>query len=63
MATNKKQGNWQKRTLAVRAGQLRSPFQETCEPLFFTAGYAYENAEQSQLLHDAVGKVRQRYMH
>ena len=48
MATNKKQGNWQKRTLAVRAGQLRSPFQETCEPLFFTAGYAYENAEEGE---------------
>jgi O-succinylhomoserine sulfhydrylase len=48
MATNKKPGNWKKRTLAVRGGQTRTPFQETCEPLIFTAGYAYENAEEGE---------------
>lgn len=48
MATNKKPGNWRKRTLAVRGGQTRSPFQETCEPLIFTAGYAYESAEEGE---------------
>jgi len=48
MATNKKQGNWRQRTLAVRGGQVRSPFQETSEALFLTAGYAYENAEEGE---------------
>ncbi len=48
MATNKKPGKWRKRTLAVRGGQVRSAFQETCEPLIFTAGYAYEAAEEAE---------------
>jgi O-succinylhomoserine sulfhydrylase len=48
MATNKKPGKWRKRTLAVRGGQVRSAFQETCEPLIFTAGYAYETAEEAE---------------
>ncbi len=48
MATNKKPGNWKPRTLAVRGGQIRSPFQETSEALFLTAGYAYENAEEGE---------------
>src|SRR5271155_5137908 len=48
MATNKKPGNWKKRTLAVRGGQVRSPFQETSEALFLTSGYAYEAAEEAE---------------
>jgi len=48
MATNKKLGKWRKRTQAVRGGQVRTPFQETCEPLIFTAGYAYEAAEEAE---------------
>ena len=48
MATNKKPGDWKKRTLAVRGGQVRTPFQETCEPMMLTAGYAYENAEEGE---------------
>jgi O-succinylhomoserine sulfhydrylase len=48
MATNKKPGNWKKRTLAVRGGQTRTAFQETCEPMMFTAGYAYETAEEGE---------------
>src|SRR6202012_1097317 len=48
MATNKKPGNWRKRTLAVRGGQVRTPFQETSEPLIFTAGYAYETAQEAE---------------
>jgi O-succinylhomoserine sulfhydrylase len=48
MGTNKKQGKWRKRTQAVRGGQVRSHFQETCEPLIFTAGYAYEDAEEAE---------------
>jgi O-succinylhomoserine sulfhydrylase len=48
MPTNKKPGNWKKRTLAVRAGQTRTPFQETAEALFLTSGYAYEAAEEAE---------------
>ena len=48
MATNKKPRNWKKRTLAVRAGTMRSPFQETSEALFLTSGYAYEAAEEAE---------------
>ncbi|HMH64363.1 MAG TPA: O-succinylhomoserine sulfhydrylase [Rhizomicrobium sp.] len=48
MATNKKPGNWRKRTLAVRGGEMRSPFQETSEALYMTSGYAYENAEEAE---------------
>ena len=48
MATNKKPGKWKKRTLAVRGGQMRTPFQETSEGLFLTSGYAYEAAEEAE---------------
>ena len=48
MATNKKPGNWKKRTLGVRAGTMRSPFQETSEALYMTSGYAYESPEEAQ---------------
>jgi O-succinylhomoserine sulfhydrylase len=48
MATNKKPGKWRARTLAVRAGTMRTPFQETSEALFLTSGYAYETAEEAE---------------
>jgi O-succinylhomoserine sulfhydrylase len=48
MATNKKPGNWRRRTLAVRGGTERTAFQETSEALFMTAGYAYEAAEEAE---------------
>jgi len=49
MATNKTpKKSWRKRTLAVRGGQMRSPFQETSEALFLTSGYAYEAAEEAE---------------
>jgi O-succinylhomoserine sulfhydrylase len=48
MATNKKNGKWRKRTIGVRGGTLRTPFQETSEALFLTSGYAYENAEEAE---------------
>ncbi|MGZ5935872.1 MAG: O-succinylhomoserine sulfhydrylase [Rhizomicrobium sp.] len=48
MATNKKPGKWRSRTLAVRAGTLRTSFQETSEALFLTSGYAYEAAEEAE---------------
>src|SRR5580692_8693042 len=48
MATNKKPGKWRSRTLAVRGGTMRTPFQETSEALFLTSGYAYEAAEEAE---------------
>ena len=48
MATNKKSGKWRARTVAVRGGQMRTPFQETSEALFLTSGYAYESPEQAE---------------
>jgi O-succinylhomoserine sulfhydrylase len=48
MATNKKPGKWRARTLGVRGGVLRSPFQETSEALFLTSGYAYESSSQAE---------------
>src|ERR1700722_8844180 len=48
MATNKKNGKWRKRTIGVRGGTIRTPFQETSEALFLTSGYAYENAEEAE---------------
>src|SRR5476651_1876960 len=48
MATHKKPGKWRKRTLAVRGGEMRSPFQETSEALFMTSGYAYESPEEAE---------------
>src|SRR6185295_6656510 len=48
MATHKKPGKWRTRTLAVRGGQMRSPFQETSEALYLTSGYAYEAAEEAE---------------
>ena len=48
MATNKTPGKWRKRTLGVRGGTMRSPFQETSEALFITSGYAYENSEEAE---------------
>jgi O-succinylhomoserine sulfhydrylase len=48
MVTNKDAKSWRKQTLAVRGGQRRSPFQETCEALFMTSGYAYESPEEAE---------------
>lgn len=49
MATHKKPGKWRARTLAVRGGQMRTPFQETAEALFLTSGYAYEAPEEAEV--------------
>jgi O-succinylhomoserine sulfhydrylase len=48
MATNKDWTNWRRQTLAVRGGQIRSPFQETSEALYLTSGYAYEGPEEAE---------------
>lgn len=48
MATNKDMTGWRRQTLAVRGGQRRTPFQETSEALFLTAGYAYEGPEEAE---------------
>jgi len=39
---------WKPQTRAVRAGQVRSNFDETSEALFLTSGYAYNNAEEAE---------------
>jgi len=48
MATNKDPKGWRRQTLAVRGGQIRTPFQETSEALFLTSGYAYEGPEEAE---------------
>ncbi|HVZ90668.1 MAG TPA: O-succinylhomoserine sulfhydrylase [Rhizomicrobium sp.] len=48
MGTEKPPGQWRARTLAVRAGQTRSGFQETAEALFLTSGFAYESSRQAE---------------
>ncbi|GAA0568493.1 O-succinylhomoserine sulfhydrylase [Rhizomicrobium electricum] len=48
MATQKNPKNWRPRTLAVRGGQIRTPFQETAEALFLTSGYAYDGPEEPE---------------
>src|SRR5215467_12589673 len=48
MATNKNWQHWRRQTLAVRGGQIRSAFQETCEALYLTSGYAYEGPEEAE---------------
>lgn len=48
MATHKTPQKWRARTLAVRGGQTRTPFQETSEALFLTSGYAYETPEEAE---------------
>jgi O-succinylhomoserine sulfhydrylase len=40
--------NWRPQTRAVRAGQIRSNFDETSEALFLTSGYAYPSAEEAE---------------
>jgi O-succinylhomoserine sulfhydrylase len=48
MATHKDPKGWRPRTLAVRGGQKRTPFQETSEALFLTSGFAYEGPEEPE---------------
>ncbi|MCW5732810.1 MAG: O-succinylhomoserine sulfhydrylase [Enhydrobacter sp.] len=40
--------SWKPQTRAVRAGQVRSNFDETSEALFLTSGYAYNSAEEAE---------------
>jgi len=47
MGKRENRENWRPRTLAVRGGQARTPFQETAEALFLTSGYAYDSAAQA----------------
>jgi O-succinylhomoserine sulfhydrylase len=63
MATHKKPGKWRARTLAVRAGQMRSGFQETAEALYLTSGFAYEAPEEAEARFkgEADGFVYSRY--
>src|SRR5262249_51332832 len=46
--TRTDQSTWRPQTRAVRAGQLRSNFDETSEALYLTSGYAYASAEEAE---------------
>ena len=39
---------WQWQTRMVRGGTRRSQFQETCEAIFMTSGFVYDEAEQAE---------------
>jgi len=43
---------WAKQTQMVRAGSMRSNFDEMSEALFLTSGFAYENAEEAEARFD-----------
>ena len=43
------QENWRPSTKLIRGGQVRSQFKETCEALFLTSGYVYDEAVQAEL--------------
>jgi O-succinylhomoserine sulfhydrylase len=40
--------HWRSATRLVHAGQSRSGFKETAEPIYFTSGYIYESAEEAE---------------
>ena len=43
---------WTRQTQMVRAGSMRSNFDEMSEALFLTSGFAYENAEEAEARFD-----------
>lgn len=43
---------WSKQTQMVRAGSMRSNFDEMSEALYLTSGFAYENAEEAEARFD-----------
>ncbi|MGH6879216.1 MAG: O-succinylhomoserine sulfhydrylase [Rhizomicrobium sp.] len=62
MAARDERTAWRPRTLAVRGGQMRTPFQETAEALFLTSGYAYDSAEEAEeRFRGAEGFIYSRY--
>lgn len=44
--------NWSRQTQMVRAGSMRSDFDEMAEALYLTSGFAYENAEEAEARFD-----------
>src|SRR5262245_40305143 len=40
--------HWRSATRLVHAGQARSGFKATAEPVYFTSGYIYESAEEAE---------------
>ena len=48
---------WARQTQMVRAGSMRSNFDEMSEALFLTSGFAYENAEEAEARFDGRQKV------
>jgi O-succinylhomoserine sulfhydrylase len=54
---------WRPRTVLTHSGQLRSQFEETCEPIYMTSGYVYGTAEEAEeaFKGDGVRYVYSRY--
>ncbi len=48
MTVEAKEKTWQWQTRMVRGGTRRSQFQETCEAIFMTSGFVYDEAEQAE---------------
>ena len=48
MTVEAKETAWQWQTRMVRGGTRRSQFQETCEGIFMTSGFVYDEAEQAE---------------
>lgn len=53
-------GDWHDETVLVRAGVNRTPFAETCEPVFMTSGFVYGSAEEAAAAFDG---SRPRYIY
>jgi len=60
MSDKFKPASFQPRTLAVRAGQMRSEFDETSEALYLNSGYVYSSAKEAA---DAFSGDTDRYVY
>ncbi len=60
MSDNSKQTSVKPRTLAVRAGLMRSEFDETSEALYLNSGYVYSSAQEAA---DAFSGDKDRYVY
>ena len=60
MSDNTNSSGLKPRTLAVRAGQMRSAFYETSEALYLNSGYVYSSAQEAA---DAFAGDKDRYVY
>ena len=63
MTDKKNNSNWRAATKLVHGGTQRSQFGETCEALYMTQGFVYDNAQAAQARFDGEddGYVYSRY--